>query len=68
VAYFDPKILTIAPDATAEDALGRDRPITQADVDAGRIAFEAATQGGLATITVMVADASGAAATDASWT
>ena len=34
VAYFDPKILTIAPDATAEDALGRDRPITQADVDA----------------------------------
>lgn len=33
IAYFDPKILTIAADAKAEDQYGDDRPITQADID-----------------------------------
>jgi hypothetical protein len=33
VTYFDPKILQIAPDATSEDAVGNDRPISQTDID-----------------------------------
>ncbi len=33
VVFFDSKILKIDPDATTEDELGRDQPMTQDDVD-----------------------------------
>jgi hypothetical protein len=33
IAYFDPSILKVDPEAVAEDEYGEDRPLTQADLD-----------------------------------
>ena len=47
------------------ESLGTGARFTQADIDAGRIAFEAATQSGLATVELSVSDAAGARAAGA---